>query len=99
MKNNRKRQSLVDKFNNPFSGIQIFLLCAKAGGTGLNLIGANRMVLFEVDWNPSNDLQVMGRIWREGQKRPVFIYRLLSANTMEERVFILFFKLIILVKI
>jgi len=68
----------VDKFNNVFSGIQVFLLCAKAGGTGLNLIGANRMILFEVDWNPSNDLQVMGRIWRDGQRKPViylFIYK------------------------
>ena len=54
--------------------MQIFLLCAKAGGTGLNLIGANRMILFEVDWNPSNDLQVMGRIWRDGQKRTVLRY-------------------------
>jgi len=80
---------LVDKFNNPFSGIQVFLLCAKAGGTGLNLIGANRMILCEVDWNPSNDLQVMGRIWREGQKKPVYIYRLLTSGTMEEKVILM----------
>lgn len=65
---------MVDKFNNPCSGIQIFLLCAKAGGTGLNLIGTNRMVMMEVDWNPSNDLQVMGRIWRDGQKKTVLFY-------------------------
>lgn len=81
-----KRQSLVDKFNNPNSGIQIFLLCGKAGGTGLNLIGANRMILLDVDWNPSNDLQVMGRVWRDGQKKPVYIYRLFSSGTLEEKV-------------
>lgn len=53
----------------------MFLLCAKAGGVGLNLIGANKMILFEPDWNPSNDLQVMGRVWRDGQIKPVYIYR------------------------
>lgn len=44
------------------------------------------MVLLEVDWNPSNDLQVMGRIWRDGQKKPVYIYRLLCSGTLEEKV-------------
>ena len=42
------------------------LLSAKAGGCGLNLIGCNKMVLLDPDWNPSNDQQVMGRIWRVG---------------------------------
>jgi SNF2 family DNA or RNA helicase len=62
------------------------LLAAKAGGTGLNLTGANRMVLMEADWNPSNDNQVMGRIWRDGQKKEAQIYRLISCGTIEERV-------------
>jgi DNA repair and recombination protein RAD54B len=60
---------LVDLFNNKNSVQRVFLLCAKAGGVGLNLIGANKMILFDVDWNPSNDLQVMARIWREGQNK------------------------------
>jgi len=47
-----KRQKLVDQFNNPESEIFCFLLSSKAGGCGLNLIGANRLVLFDPDWNP-----------------------------------------------
>lgn len=53
----------------------IFLLSAKAGGVGLNLVGASRLILFDSDWNPANDAQAMARIWRDGQKRSVYIYR------------------------
>lgn len=53
----------------------IFLLSSKAGGVGLNLIGASRLVMYDIDWNPANDLQAMARIWRDGQKRTVHIYR------------------------
>ena len=62
-------------------GGEVFLLSCKAGGVGLNLIGANRLVLFDSDWNPANDLQALARVWREGQKKPVTIYRLLSTGT------------------
>ena len=55
--------------------IGIFLLSSKAGGVGLNLIGASRLILYDIDWNPANDMQAMARIWREGQKRTVQIYR------------------------
>ena len=65
----------------------MFLLSTKAGGVGLNLVGANRLVLFDSDWNPANDLQALARVWREGQRKPVTIYRLLSTGTVEERVF------------
>lgn len=54
------------------------MLSSKAGGCGLNLIGANRLVMFDPDWNPANDDQAMARVWRDGQKKEVFIYRLLS---------------------
>lgn len=56
----------------------IFLLSSRAGGVGLNLIGANRLVLFDPDWNPANDKQAMARIWRDGQQKSVWIYRFLS---------------------
>jgi DNA repair and recombination protein RAD54B len=82
-----KRQDLVDTFNRtPPSICFAFLLSAKAGGVGLNLIGASRLVLFDVDWNPSTDLQAMARIHRDGQKKPVRIYRLLVAGAMDEKV-------------
>lgn len=58
----------------------MFLLSSKAGGCGLNLIGANRLVMFDPDWNPANDDQAMARVWRDGQKKPCFVYRLLSVS-------------------
>lgn len=54
---------------------EVFLLSAKAGGVGLNLPGASRLVLFDSDWNPASDIQAMARIWRDGQKKDVYIYR------------------------
>ena len=56
----------------------IFMLSSKAGGCGLNLIGANRLVMFDPDWNPASDDQAMARVWRDGQKKQV---RFLSINT------------------
>lgn len=47
-----------------FLELQVFLLSTRAGGAGLNLIGANRLVLFDSDWNPAVDQQAMARIWR-----------------------------------
>jgi len=49
----------------------VFMLSSKAGGCGLNLIGANRLVMFDPDWNPANDNQAMARVWRDGQKKQV----------------------------
>jgi SNF2 family DNA or RNA helicase len=83
----KKRQELVDRFNVPTQREIVFLLSSKAGGVGLNLIGANRLILFDPDWNPANDAQAMGRVWRDGQKKKVFIYRLLSTGTIEEKVY------------
>ncbi|KAK2814263.1 hypothetical protein FQN49_008251, partial [Arthroderma sp. PD_2] len=82
-----KRQALVDDFNrSPPSSCFAFLLSAKAGGTGLNLIGASRLVLFDVDWNPATDIQAMARIHRDGQKRHCHIYRLLLKGGIEEKI-------------
>jgi len=59
-----KRQRIVDQYNDPTSGIFAFLLSSKAGGCGLNLIGGNRLVLFDPSWNPADDRQAAARIWR-----------------------------------
>ncbi|KAF9126732.1 helicase [Mortierella sp. 14UC] len=83
----QKRQELVDKFNSPSCQQFVFLLSAKSGGVGLNLIGASRLVMFDIEWNPSVDQQAMARIHREGQQRPVFIYRLLLSGTIEEKMY------------
>lgn len=83
----KKRQALVDTFNrSPSSECFAFLLSAKAGGTGLNLIGASRLVLFDVDWNPATDLQAMARIHRDGQQRHCRIYRFLLKGALEEKI-------------
>ncbi|XP_070977901.1 DNA repair and recombination protein RAD54B-like [Oncorhynchus clarkii lewisi] len=82
-----QRQRLVDNFNSPHSAHFLFLLSSKAGGLGLNLIGASHLVLYDIDWNPANDIQAMSRVWRDGQKKTVHIYRLLTAGTIEERIF------------
>ncbi|KAF9111786.1 helicase, partial [Mortierella sp. AM989] len=82
-----KRQEFVDKFNTISCQKYVFLLSAKSGGLGLNLIGASRLILFDIDWNPSVDLQAMARIHRDGQTRPVFIYRLLLSGTIEEKMY------------
>lgn len=84
--NLNKRTKLVDQFNDPGSGAFVFLLSSKAGGCGINLIGGNRLVLFDPDWNPANDKQAAGRIWREGQKKRCFIYRFASTSTVEEKI-------------
>jgi DNA repair and recombination RAD54-like protein len=83
-----KRMKLVQDFNrldNPKAFA--FLLSSKAGGCGLNLIGASRLVMYDPDWNPANDRQAMARIWRDGQKKPCFIYRLFTTGTIDEKVY------------
>jgi hypothetical protein len=71
---------VVEKFNDPSSSDFIFMLSSKAGGCGLNLIGANRLVMFDPDWNPANDDQAMARVWRDGQRKQCYIYRFLCVS-------------------
>jgi DNA repair and recombination RAD54-like protein len=83
----KKRKNLVDTFNDPTTNSFAFLLSSKAGGCGLNLIGANRLVLFDPDWNPATDKQAAARVWREGQKKMCYVYRFLATGTLEEKIF------------
>lgn len=82
-----ERNTIVTKFNEEQSTSRVFLLSAKAGGVGLNLCGASRLILFDNDWNPATDQQAMSRIWRDGQKKNVKIYRLITVGTIEEKIF------------
>lgn len=83
-----ERQLLVNRFNKSSQEHTfVFLLSTKAGGTGLNIVGASRLVLFDSDWNPANDLQAMGRIHRDGQKKECFIYRFITTGTIDEKIF------------
>ena len=81
----KQRGSLVSSFNNN-PKIFAFLLSAKSGGVGLNLIGASRLILFDNDWNPSVDIQAMSRIHRDGQKRHCYIYRLVTTGCIDEKI-------------
>lgn len=80
------RQSMVDEFNNN-PDAHVFLLTTKVGGLGINLTGANRVIIYDPDWNPSTDIQARERAWRLGQKREVMIYRLMTAGTIEEKIY------------
>uniref|UniRef100_A0A672SIF3 RAD54 homolog B n=1 Tax=Sinocyclocheilus grahami TaxID=75366 RepID=A0A672SIF3_SINGR len=75
-----QRQLIVDSFNSPHSSNFLLLLSSKAGGVGLNLIGASHLVLYDIDWNPANDIQAMARVWRDGQRKTVHIYRFLTTG-------------------
>ncbi|KAL7276337.1 DNA repair protein rhp26 [Rhizina undulata] len=81
-----QRQALVDEFNKN-NELDVFLLTTRVGGLGVNLTGADRVIIFDPDWNPSTDMQARERAWRLGQKRPVTIFRLLTAGTIEEKVY------------
>ncbi|CAH1965075.1 unnamed protein product [Acanthoscelides obtectus] len=80
------RQSLIDRFNND-SKYFVFLLTTRVGGLGINLTGANRVIIFDPDWNPATDSQARERAWRIGQSKDVTIYRLLSVGTIEEKIY------------
>jgi len=80
------RQGLVDEFNNN-ADAHVFLLTTKVGGLGINLTGADRVIIYDPDWNPSTDVQARERAWRLGQKREVIIYRLMTAGTIEEKIY------------
>lgn len=82
----KERQRLVDRFNND-PDIEIFLLTTKVGGLGVNLTGASRVIIYDPDWNPSTDVQARERAWRLGQKKEVAIYRLMTAGTIEEKIY------------
>ena len=78
------RQGLVDDFEESSTGI--FLISLKAGGVGLNLVSADTAILYDPWWNPATEKQAEDRIYRIGQKNKVTIYRLIVANTIEEKV-------------
>ena len=81
----RDRQAVVDRFQSP-SGAPVLLMSLKAGGTGLNLTAADHVFLMDLWWNPAVEDQAADRAHRLGQERPVFVYRLVAKDTVEERI-------------
>jgi TATA-binding protein-associated factor len=80
-----ERHNLVQKFNDDPS-IDLLLMTTRVGGLGLNLTGADTVIFVEHDWNPMADLQAMDRAHRLGQKKVVNVYRLITKNTLEEKI-------------
>lgn len=81
----KKRQSLIDNFNNSKEK-QVFLCSLKAGGVGINLTAANYVIIYDPWWNPAVEQQAMDRVHRLGQEKKVFVYKLITKGTVEEKI-------------
>ena len=80
------RIKLVEEFNNN-KDIKVFLISLKAGGTGLNLIGADMVIHYDPWWNLSAENQATDRTYRIGQKKNVQVYKLITKDSIEERIY------------
>ncbi|EKG16199.1 SNF2-related protein [Macrophomina phaseolina MS6] len=78
------RPELLEKFNE--GNYDLFLISTRAGGTGFNLPGANRVIILDFGFNPQNEEQAIGRAYRLGQEKEVFVYRILTGGTFEPKV-------------
>merc|ERR1712106_37273 len=79
------RQDNIDKFNTS-EDHSVFLLSTRAGGLGINLTAADTCIIYDSDWNPQQDLQAQDRCHRIGQTKPVMIYRLVTGNTIDQKI-------------
>ncbi|KAI0223995.1 chromatin remodeling complex Adenosinetriphosphatase [Massospora cicadina] len=81
-----ERIEAIDDYNRPASDKFVFLLTTRAGGLGINLVTADVVIIYDSDWNPQVDLQAQDRAHRIGQKKQVYVFRLITENAVEEKV-------------
>jgi len=81
------RSARINSFNTPKNTAKAFIISTKAGGVGVNLVAATRVVSFDTCWNPCHDRQSVFRCYRYGQTRPVFVYSLVGGGVAEEVIY------------
>ncbi|POI25179.1 hypothetical protein CIB84_011071 [Bambusicola thoracicus] len=79
------REENMHQFNND-PEVFLFLVSTRAGGLGINLTAADTVIIYDSDWNPQSDLQAQDRCHRIGQTKPVVVYRLVTANTIDQKI-------------
>jgi SNF2 family DNA or RNA helicase len=82
----KKRDEIVEKFQNNSGSSPVMLISLKAGGTGLNLTTATNVIHYDLWWNPAVEDQATDRAYRIGQANNVFVHRLISLGTFEEKI-------------
>lgn len=80
-----ERNLIVQDFQR--SGKDVFLLTTQVGGVGLTLTNADRVIIYDPNWNPATDAQAVDRAFRIGQTRDVYVYRLITCGTIEEKIY------------